>query len=245
MFDTPALLAVLRRAPVVPVLIIDRLEDAVPLGTALVKGGLPALEVTLRTPAALDAIRAMSRIEGGVVGAGTVLDRAQAEARRRSRPPSSWSAPGATPDLLDAAIELNVPLLPGVATASEAMVARDKGYRIVKFFPAGPAGGPKYLQALASPLGEMVFCPTGGVSLDNATDYLKLKNVVCVGGSWVAPGRCRQGWRLGAHRAAGERSGGDRRLTAATNLKMPYRRSGQTGRRNRVTLRHELGRRSC
>ncbi|MBS1184160.1 MAG: eda, partial [Proteobacteria bacterium] len=83
--------------------------------------------------------------------------------------------------------DLGVPLLPGVATASEAMVARAKGYRVVKFFPAGPAGGPKYLQALASPLGDMVFCPTGGVSLDNAADYLKLKNVICVGGSWGAP----------------------------------------------------------
>ncbi len=186
MFDTAALLAVLRRAPVVPVLIIDRLEDAVPLGTALVNGGLPALEVTLRTPSALEAIRAMSAIPGGVVGAGTVLDRAQAKAAVEAGAKFLVS-PGATPDLLDVAIELNVPLLPGVATASEAMVARDKGYRIVKFFPAGPAGGPKYLQALASPLGEMVFCPTGGVSLENAPDYLKLKNVICVGGSWVAP----------------------------------------------------------
>ena len=186
MFDTSALLAVLRRAPVVPVLIIDRLEDAVPLGTALVKGGLPALEVTLRTPAALDAIRAMSAIPGGVVGAGTVLDRGQAEAAVEAGAKFLVS-PGATPDLLDAAIDLGVPLLPGVATASEAMVARDKGYRVVKFFPARPAGGPTYLQARASPLGEMVFCPTGGVSLDNAADYLKLKNVVCVGGSWVAP----------------------------------------------------------
>lgn len=186
MFDTSALLSVLRRAPVVPVLIIDRLEDAVPLGTALVKGGLPALEVTMRTPAALKAIAAMSRIEGGVVGAGTVLDRDQARAAVAAGAKFLVS-PGSTPDLLDAAMELGVPLLPGVATASEAMVARDKGYKVVKFFPAGPAGGPKYLAALASPLADLVFCPTGGVSLENARDYLKLKNVVCVGGSWVAP----------------------------------------------------------
>lgn len=187
MFDTDALLAVLRRAPVVPVLIIDDIADAVPLGTALVKGGLPALEVTMRTPAALAAIRAMSAIEGGVVGAGTVLDPAQAKAAVEAGAKFLVS-PGATPELLDAAIALNVPLLPGVATASEAMVARDKGYRVIKFFPAGPAGGPAYLKALASPLQEMVFCPTGGVSLQNAPDYLKLPNVVCVGGSWVAPG---------------------------------------------------------
>ena len=208
MFDTAALLAVLRRAPVVPVLIIDRLEDAVPLGTALVKGGLPALEVTLRTPSALEAIRAMSAIPGGVVGAGTVLDRAQAKAAVEAGAKFLVS-PGATPDLLDVAIELNVPLLPGVATASEAMVARDKGYRIVKFFPAGPAGGPKYLQALASPLGEMVFCPTGGVSLENAprlpqAEERRLRRRF-LGGA----GRRRQGRRLGAHRATGERSGGD------------------------------------
>lgn len=186
MFDTTALVAVLERAPVVPVLIVDRLEDAVPLGTALVKGGLPALEVTMRTPVALEAIRAMSAISGGIVGAGTVLDAEQARAAVAAGAKFLVS-PGSTPELIDAAIELNVPILPGVATASEAMMARDKGLRILKFFPAGPAGGPTYLKALASPLQEIRFCPTGGVSLDNARDYLKLKNVICVGGSWVAP----------------------------------------------------------
>jgi 2-dehydro-3-deoxyphosphogluconate aldolase/(4S)-4-hydroxy-2-oxoglutarate aldolase len=186
MIDTQALLAVLRRAPVVPVLIIDRLEDAVPLGRALVAGGLPALEVTLRTPVALDAIRAMSAIEGGVVGAGTVLDAAQAR-EAVAAGAKFLVSPGTTPALIDAAIELGVPLLPGVATASEAIMAREKGLRILKFFPAGPAGGPTYLKALASPLGDILFCPTGGVTLENARDYLKLPNVVCVGGSWVAP----------------------------------------------------------
>jgi 2-dehydro-3-deoxyphosphogluconate aldolase/(4S)-4-hydroxy-2-oxoglutarate aldolase len=186
MFDTSALLAVLARAPVVPVLVIDRLEDALPLGRALIAGGLPALEVTMRTPVALDAIRAMSAIEGGVVGAGTVLDAGQARLAVEAGAKFLVS-PGSTPELIDAAVELGVPLLPGVATASEAMAARDKGLRVLKFFPAGPAGGPTYLKALASPLQEIVFCPTGGVSLENARDYLKLGNVVCVGGSWVAP----------------------------------------------------------
>jgi 2-dehydro-3-deoxyphosphogluconate aldolase/(4S)-4-hydroxy-2-oxoglutarate aldolase len=186
MIDSIALLAVLTRAPVVPVLIIDRLEDAVPLGTALVNGGLPALEVTMRTPVALEAIRAMSAIPGAIVGAGTVLDAEQARAAVAAGARFLVS-PGSTTELIDAAIALGVPILPGVATASEAMVARDKGLRLLKFFPAGPAGGPNYLKALASPLQEIQFCPTGGVSLDNAGDYLKLANVVCVGGSWVAP----------------------------------------------------------
>jgi 2-dehydro-3-deoxyphosphogluconate aldolase/(4S)-4-hydroxy-2-oxoglutarate aldolase len=186
MIDHAALLAVLTRAPVVPVLIIDRLEDAVPIGTALVNGGLPALEVTMRTPVALEAIRAMSAIPGAIVGAGTVLDAEQARAAVAAGARFLVS-PGSTTELIDAAIALGVPILPGVATASEAMVARDKGLRVLKFFPAGPAGGPNYLKALASPLQEIQFCPTGGVSLDNAGDYLKLANVVCVGGSWVAP----------------------------------------------------------
>lgn len=187
MIDAQALLAVLRRAPVVPVLIIERAEDAAPLGRALVAGGLPALEVTLRTDAALDAIRAMSAIEGGVVGAGTILDPAQAR-EAVAAGARFLVSPGATPAVLDAAIELGVPLLPGVATVSEAMMARERGYRIMKFFPAGPAGGPAYLKALASPLADVLFCPTGGVTPENARDYLTLPNVVCVGGSWVAPG---------------------------------------------------------
>lgn len=192
MIDVSALNEVLTRAPVVPVLIIDQLVDAVPLGTALVKGGLPALEVTMRTPVALEAIAAMSAIPGGVVGAGTVLDAGQAKAAVEAGAKFLVS-PGMTPELLDAAAALGVPILPGVATASEAMVARDRGLRILKFFPAGPAGGPNYLKALASPLQEIRFCPTGGVSLENARDYLKLPNVICVGGSWVAPGDAIKG----------------------------------------------------
>ena len=186
MIDTEALLAVLRRAPVVPVLIIDRLEDARPLAEALVKGGLPALEVTLRTPVALEAIRIMSDVAGGVVGAGTILDAAQAR-EAVAAGAKFLVSPGSTPAVLDAALDLDVPILPGVATASEAMMVREKGFRVMKFFPAGPAGGPTYLKALASPLADVTFCPTGGVTPENARDYLKLPNVVCVGGSWVAP----------------------------------------------------------
>jgi 2-dehydro-3-deoxyphosphogluconate aldolase/(4S)-4-hydroxy-2-oxoglutarate aldolase len=186
MTDSHALTAVLRRAPVVPVLIVDRAADAEPLGRALVAGGLPALEVTLRTPAALDAIRAMAGIEGGVVGAGTILDVEQAKAAV-SAGAKFLVSPGCTPALLAAVKELGVPLLPGVATVSEAMMAREQGFTVLKFFPAGPAGGPTYLRALASPLADVLFCPTGGVGLDNARDYLKLPNVICVGGSWVAP----------------------------------------------------------
>jgi 2-dehydro-3-deoxyphosphogluconate aldolase/(4S)-4-hydroxy-2-oxoglutarate aldolase len=187
MTDTQALTDVLLRAPVVPVLIVDRVADAAPLARALVAGGLPALEVTLRTPTALDTIRAMAEIEGGVVGAGTILDAAQAKAAVAAGAKFLVS-PGTTPAILDAALELGVPILPGVATVSEAMMARERGFKILKFFPAGPAGGPTYLKALASPLPDVRFCPTGGVSLENARDYLKLPNVICVGGSWVAPG---------------------------------------------------------
>ncbi|MBH0239530.1 bifunctional 4-hydroxy-2-oxoglutarate aldolase/2-dehydro-3-deoxy-phosphogluconate aldolase [Methylobrevis albus] len=184
--DTEALLAVLRRAPVVPVLIVDRVEHAIPLAKALVAGGLPALEVTMRTPAALEVIRAMSTVEGAIVGAGTVLDPEMADAAVAAGAKFMVS-PGATETILAHALKIGVPLLPGVATAGEAMRARDAGYRIMKFFPAGPAGGPVYLKALASPLADVLFCPTGGVSEKNAPEYLALPNVVCVGGSWVAP----------------------------------------------------------
>lgn len=184
--DTDALLAVLRRAPVVPVLIVDNVDYAVPLAKALVAGGLPALEVTMRTPVALDVIKAMASVEGAFVGAGTVLDPEMADAAKAAGA-TYMVSPGATPTLLAHALKIGMPLLPGVATASEAMMARECGYRIMKFFPAGPAGGPTYLKALSSPLAEILFCPTGGVSAANAKDYLSLPNVVCVGGSWVAP----------------------------------------------------------
>lgn len=174
-------------APVVPVVIIDEVAHAVPMARALVAGGIRAIEVTLRTPAALEAIRAIaSEVEGAVVGVGTVLDGYQLEAARQAGARFAVS-PGASPKLLDAADAGELPLLPGVATAGEAMSLLERGYRHLKFFPAVPAGGHKLLGAWASPLPQIRFCPTGGISLSSAPDFLGLPNVVCVGGSWLTP----------------------------------------------------------
>ncbi|PTW49863.1 bifunctional 4-hydroxy-2-oxoglutarate aldolase/2-dehydro-3-deoxy-phosphogluconate aldolase [Rhodovulum kholense] len=178
--------ALCRKAPVIPVLVIEDAALARPLAEALVAGGLPVLEVTLRTPAALDAIREMAGVEGGVVGAGTLLTPADVEAATAAGARFGVS-PGSTPALLDAARAGDLPLLPGAATASEAMALLEKGYSVQKFFPAETAGGAAALKALASPLPQIRFCPTGGVSLANAASYLGLPNVLCVGGSWVAP----------------------------------------------------------
>lgn len=186
--DKNALLeAILSAAPVVPVLTIADVAVALPLARALVAGGLTALEVTLRTPAALDCIRAIAdEIEGANVGAGTVLDAAQYEVASKAGATFVVS-PGATGGLLDAAAGSDVPFLPGAATASEAMALAERGYRYLKFFPAEPAGGLAYLKALSAPLPSIRFCPTGGIGAKNAADYLALGNVVCVGGTWVAP----------------------------------------------------------
>lgn len=173
-------------APVVPVLVIDSAATAADLAGALVAGGLPVLEVTLRTPAALDAIRRMAEVAGGVVGAGTLLTRADVRAAKAAGARFGVS-PGATEQLLDACAEEDLPLLPGAATATEVMVLLEKGYVIQKFFPAEAIGGARALSALASPLPQVRFCPTGGIGLTTAPDYLKLANVLCVGGSWVAP----------------------------------------------------------
>jgi len=176
-----------RLAPVIPVLVVDEVAQAAPLAKALVAGGLTALEVTLRTPAALDVIRAMTdAAPDAVVGAGTLLTPADVTAAVAAGARFGVS-PGATDRLLDAAADAGLPLLPGAATASEAMGLLERGYEILKFFPAGPAGGVPLLSALASPLPQIRFCPTGGVSVANARDYLALPNVICVGGSWVAP----------------------------------------------------------
>ena len=181
------LLRILGAAPVVPVLTIEDPRKAVPLARALVAGGLTALEVTLRTPAGLDCIRAIANeVEGADVGAGTVLNRRQLD-DAVSCGARFLVSPGATPDLVAAATDCPVPYLPGVATAGEAMALAEAGFTSLKFFPAGPAGGIAYLKALASPLPAIRFCPTGGVGPDNAAAYLALSNVVCVGGSWVAP----------------------------------------------------------
>lgn len=178
----------LERSPVVPVLVIDSVATALPLARALVAGGLPILEITLRTTAALDVIRAIGEeVEDAVVGAGTVLTPGQLEQVEKVGARFAVS-PGATEALLDAADGAPVPLLPGAATASEVMRLLERGYREMKFFPAEPAGGIAYLKALASPLPEARFCPTGGIDAARARAYFSLSNVVCVGGSWVAPG---------------------------------------------------------
>ena len=175
-----------RLAPVVPVIVVEDLSHAANLAKALVAGGLPALEVTLRTPVALDAIRAMAEVEGGVVGAGTLLTPADVKAAKAAGARFGVS-PGATERLLEACAEYDLPLLPGAATASEIMALLEKGYTVQKFFPAEQAGGAAYLKSISSPIPQVKFCPTGGISLKNARDYLSLSNILCVGGSWVAP----------------------------------------------------------
>ena len=175
-----------RLAPVVPVLVIDNLSHAAPLARALVAGGLPALEVTLRTACALEAIRAMAEVPGGVVGAGTLLTPADVKAAKAAGAKFGVS-PGATTRLLDACAEYELPLLPGAATASEIMALLEQGFTMLKFFPAEQAGGAAYLKSIGAPLPQVKFCPTGGIGLNNARDYLSLKNILCVGGSWVAP----------------------------------------------------------
>lgn len=174
-------------APVIPVIVINDAADAGELGEALVSGGLPVLEVTLRTDAALDAIKAMSKIPGGHVGAGTVLTREQVY-RAKEAGASFAVAPGATETLIRACEDASLPLLPGAVTASEVMQAMEFGYDMLKFFPAETSGGAAALKALAGPLQGVSFCPTGGVTPDNASSYLSLPNVVCVGSSWVASG---------------------------------------------------------
>lgn len=181
-----ACLEICRKAPIVPVLVVEDAAHAGPLARALVSGGLPALEVTLRTPAALDVIRAMAAVPGGVVGAGTLLTPDDVAAAKAAGAQFGVS-PGATDRLLDAAEEVGLPMLPGAATASEAMRLLERGYSMLKFFPAEASGGAPALKSLASPLPQIRFCPTGGVSPQNARSYLSLPNVVCAGGSWVAP----------------------------------------------------------
>ncbi len=173
-------------APVVPVLVIDDADRAEGLARALVAGGLPALEVTLRTPAALDAIRAMAAVEGGVVGAGTLLNDKDVEAAKAAGANFGVS-PGFTDRLLDAAEANDLPMLCGTATPSDVMRLLDRGYSVAKFFPAEVNGGVPALKAIGAPIPQMRFCPTGGIGLRNAPDYLALPNVMCVGGSWVAP----------------------------------------------------------
>ncbi len=179
---------VLLLTPVLPVVAIDNAEDAAPLARALLAGGVKSVEITLRTPAALGAIRAIvDAAPEMVVGAGTVLDSDSLAAAVEAGARYALS-PGATPKMLKAARQASIPLIPGVATASELMRGLDLGYRCFKFFPAEQLGGTAALAAFAGPLPQARFCPTGGIGADKAAAYLALDNVLCVGGSWVAPG---------------------------------------------------------
>lgn len=188
---TPAEMSVATRkvcalAPVVPVIVIDETAHAAPLARALVAGGLPALEVTLRTPAALDAIRAMAEIPGGHVGAGTLLTPKDVKAAKAAGATFGVS-PGITETIVKACEDEGLPLLPGAVTASEVMRALEMGFTMLKFFPAETSGGAAAIKAIGAPIPQVGFCPTGGVSMKNVGDYLALKNVLCCGGSWVAP----------------------------------------------------------
>ena len=176
---------IMRTAPVIPVLVVDDPAEAVPLAEALVAGGLRVLEVTLRTPAALDAIRAMKAVDGAIVGAGTVTNPAELDAALDAGSEFIVS-PGLTEKLGQAAISSGVPFLPGIATAGDIMRGLDLGLTHFKFFPAMAAGGIPALQALAAPFVQCRFCPTGGISETSAPDWLAIEPVPCVGGSWIA-----------------------------------------------------------
>jgi len=202
---------ILRHGPVVPVMVIHKLEQAVPLAKALMAGGINVLEITLRTPVAMEAIRAISRdVPGAMVGAGTVTRAEELTAIAEAGAVFAIS-PGLTVELLQAANQGTIPLIPGISTVSELMTGMALGYTHFKFFPAEAAGGLKMLKAIAGPFPQITFCPTGGITIDNYRDYLTLSNVACIGGSWIAPqGAMDQGdWaRITAlTREAVERSG--------------------------------------
>ena len=183
----PNVRVLLRAARLIPVLTIERAERAVPLAQALVAGGVRTLEITLRTPAGADAAAAIkAEVPDAVVGLGTVVTRRDLELAKRLELPFAFS-PGATPELLDAAAELGVPFVPGVATASEIVAAIARGFTTVKLFPAEQVGGISALRSFGGPFPDVQFNPTGGVGEHNVTDYLALPNVVAVGGSWLAP----------------------------------------------------------
>ena len=187
MSKTEQLLSLLGRQPVIPVLKIEDAANAVPLARALAAGGLPMIEITLRTSAALEAIRRVAgEVEGAIVGAGTILNAAQF-AQAADAGSRFIVSPGCTSQVFAAARDSEVPLLPGAITPGEIMAAAEEGLDFLKFFPAEQAGGIAFLKALASPFAGIRFCPTGGIAAANAADYLSLPNVICVGGSWVAP----------------------------------------------------------
>lgn len=177
---------IMRAGPVIPVLKVDDVNIAVPLAEALVAGGLPVLEVTLRTDSALEVIAAMSEVEGAIVGVGTVTKPGQFALAKQAGSQFAVT-PGLTPGLIEAAPGAGMPVLPGVMTPSELIEASEHGFKLLKLFPAEVAGGVAMLKSLAGPFAEVGFCPTGGVTPDNMKSYLSLPNVLCVGGSWLAP----------------------------------------------------------
>lgn len=178
---------VLGASPIIPVLVIEELSQAVPLAKALYLGGLQVLEITLRTPVALAAVREIAQeLPEAVVGVGTVINATDIQDAVQAGA-SFMVSPGSTKVLLDAAIYQDVPLLPGAASASEAMALLERGFTHMKFFPAEAAGGVALLKSLSGPLPQITFCPTGGITLEKAPDYLELPNVACVGGSWMVP----------------------------------------------------------
>lgn len=183
----PSVRSVMTAAPVIPVIVVDDADRAVPLAEALVRGGLTSLEITLRTPAGLEAIRAVAaEVPGATVGAGTVLSPADVE-RSVDAGARFLVSPGVTPRLLDAMVASGVGVLPGVCGPAELMTVLERGLDSAKLFPASVLGGPAMLKALAGPFPEVRFCPTGGISPANAGEYLALPNVACLGGSWLTP----------------------------------------------------------
>jgi 2-dehydro-3-deoxyphosphogluconate aldolase/(4S)-4-hydroxy-2-oxoglutarate aldolase len=207
---TVSIKEVMNTSPVMPVMVINQIEQAVPLARALVEGGLKVLEITLRTPVALDAIRRIkAEVPGAIVGAGTIINTQTLHQAIDAGAPFIVS-PGVTLSLLDAAIACGVPILPGVMTPSEVMRLLEKGITAMKFFPAEAAGGIPMLKSIGGPLPQVTFCPTGGVNPKNAPEYLALSNVACVGGSWMAPGELVD---------AGEWAEITRRAAEAANLK--------------------------
>src|SRR3984893_7933677 len=181
--QSDATVAILRRGPVIPVLTVKDVEDAVVQGRAPIAGGMTALEITLRTPAAMAAVAALAKtFPEAVIGAGTIVAADQIKAAADAGA-GFLVSPGMTPRLLEAAVRSPVPFLPGVATASEALALRERGFHALKFFPAESAGGTRYLASLAGPLSDLIFCPTGGIDAQKAGNYLALPNVACVGGS--------------------------------------------------------------
>lgn len=179
---------IVKVAPVIPVMVVERIEDAVPLARALYNGGLKVLEITLRTPCALDAIAAMVEALPGdaVIGAGTIITPADLE-KAVNAGSTFLVSPGTTPALIEAAKSSSVPLLAGVATPTEAMNLYAQGFTHLKFFPAEAAGGVSMMKSIGGPLPQITFCPTGGIDLAKAPSYLALPNVACVGGTWMAP----------------------------------------------------------